>query len=168
MKCVTRNLDIRQPWNLRSKPMPIPTAIDTTVLTSYPARYFAAWSQREIEVALELFTPRLSWIDPSLPAELTSRKEAQGFFEAAWQGFPDLAFVAVGEPLVDVDTGRVAHEWRMTGTHTGEGFPPGIPPTGKPFDVAGTDVWQVDADGRAVSVRAYYDLATLLNQLGLA
>jgi steroid delta-isomerase-like uncharacterized protein len=159
--------DIRQPRNLRSKPMPVPTAIDAAVLTKYPARYFAAWSQRDIEVALELFTPGLSWIDPSLPAEMTSRKEAQGFFEAAWQGFPDLAFVAVGEPLVDVETGRVAHEWRMTGTHTGEGFPPGVPPTGKPFDVAGTDVWQVDADGRALSVRAYYDVAALLSQLGL-
>ena len=165
---VTRN---QTSANLRirgQKPMPHPTAIDAAVLAGYPARYFAAWSQRDIKVALELFTPSLSWIDPSLPAEMTSRTEAQGFFEAAWQGFPDLAFVAVGEPLVDAVTGRVAHEWRMTGTHTGEGFPPGVPPTGKPFDVAGTDVWQVDADGRALSVRAYYDVSTLLRQLGLA
>jgi hypothetical protein len=29
-------------------------------------------------------------------------------------------------------------------------------------------VWQVDADGRALSVRAYYDVSTLLRQLGLA
>jgi steroid delta-isomerase-like uncharacterized protein len=150
------------------KAMPLHTPVHADTLAAYPARYFAAWSQRDIEVALELFTPRLSWIDPSLPAEMTSRTEARGFFEAAWQGFPDLAFVAVGEPLVDAETGRVAHEWRMTGTHTGEGFPPGVPATGKPFDVAGTDVWQVDADGRALSVRAYYDVSTLLRQLGLA
>jgi hypothetical protein len=109
------------------KAMPLHTPVHADTLAAYPARYFAAWSQRDIEVALELFTPRLSWIDPSLPAEMTSRTEARGFFEAAWQGFPDLAFVAVGEPLVDAVTGRVAHEWRMIGTHTGEGFPPGVP-----------------------------------------
>jgi steroid delta-isomerase-like uncharacterized protein len=147
--------------------MPLLTALHTDALTAFPARYFAAWSQRDVEVALDLFTPELSWIDPALPAEMTSRTEARGFFEAAWQGFPDISFTAVGEPLVDVKTGRVAHEWRMTGTHTGEGFPPGVPATGKPFDVPGTDVWQVDADGRAVSVRAYYELSTLLGQLGL-
>jgi hypothetical protein len=118
------------------KAMPLHTPVHADVLAAYPARYFSAWSQRDIE--------------------------------AAWQGFPDLAFTAVGEPLVDAKTGRVAHEWRMTGTHTGEGFPPGVPATNKPFDVAGTDVWQVDQDGRAVSVRAYYDLSTLLGQLGLA
>src|SRR3979411_2653466 len=148
--------------------MPLHTPVHADALAAYPARYFAAWSQRDIEVALELFTPRLSWIDPSLPAEMTSRTEAQGFFEAAWQGFPDIVFVAVGEPLVDAKTGRVAHEWRMIGSPPGEGFPPAPPRTGKPFDVAGTDVWQVDADGRALSVRAYYDVATLLRQLGLA
>ena len=77
------------------------------MLAAYPARYFAAWGQRDAEVALELFTSRLSWIDPSLPAEITSRTEARGFFEAAWQGFPDLAFTAVGKPLVDAETGRL-------------------------------------------------------------
>ena len=43
---------------------------------------------------------------------------------------------------------------------------PKIPP-GKAFDVSGTDVWDVDQDGRAVSIHAYWDVATLMNQLGL-
>ena len=55
----------------------------------------------------------------------------------------------------------------MTGTHTGEGFPPGVPPTGKAFDVAGMDVWEVDDAGRAKSVHAYWNVGTLLTQLGL-
>jgi hypothetical protein len=45
---------------------------------------------------LRLSSSPLGWIDPSLPAEITSQAEARGFFEAAWQGFPDLAFTAVG------------------------------------------------------------------------
>jgi hypothetical protein len=55
----------------------------------------------------------------------------------------------------------------MVGTHTGEGFPPGVPPTGRAFDVPGTDVWQVGNDGRALTVRAYWDVAGLMAQLGL-
>lgn len=41
------------------------------------------------------------------------------------------------------------------------------PPTSKPFDITGTDVWTVDGEGRATSIRAYYDTATLVRQLGL-
>ena len=91
-----------------------------------------------------------------------------GFFTAAWSGFPDMAFHPVGEPLVDTANNRVTQEWRMTGTHTGEGFPPGVPPTGKAFDVAGMDVWEVDGTGRARAVHAYWNVGTLLTQLGLA
>lgn len=139
-----------------------------TDLASYPDRYFAAWNGRDIGVVEEILTPELSWIDPLLPAELTDYDGARMFFQGGWQGFPDIAFEAIGAPLVDEAAGRVAHEWRMYGTHTGEGFPPGVPPTGKAFDLKGTDVWTIAEDGRASSVRAYYDAATLARQLGLA
>jgi hypothetical protein len=43
-----------------------------------------------------------------------------------------------------------------------------VPPTGRPFDVTGTDIWQVDDDGRAVSVHAHWNVAALMAQLGLA
>lgn len=56
----------------------------------------------------------------------------------------------------------------MVGTHTGEGFPPGVAPTGRAFDIPGFDVWQVNDDGRAVSVHAYWNVGTLLAQLGLS
>lgn len=137
-------------------------------IAGYPERYFAAWNGRDIAVVEAILTPQLSWIDPLLPEELTDHDGARMFFQGAWQGFPDIAFEPIGGPLVDEAARRVAHEWRMTGTHTGEGFPPGVPATGKAFDVKGTDVWTVTEDGRADSVRAYYDTATLVRQLGLA
>jgi steroid delta-isomerase-like uncharacterized protein len=147
--------------------MSVHQATDPATLEAYPARYLTAWSQRDIDAALDVLAAELDWVDPSLPAPMTTRDEARGFFTATWQGFPDLAMHAVGSPLVDVARRRVAGEWRMTGTHTGEGFPPGVPPTGKAFDVSGTDVWEVGPDGRAVSIHAYWDVATLMNQLGL-
>ena len=140
----------------------------TTDLSDYPARYFAAWSQRDLATALDVIAADVQWEDPSLPTPITDHEQAGGFFTAAWAGFPDMAFHAVGEPLIDVANRRVSQEWRMVGTHTGEGFPPGAAPTGRPFDVAGTDVWQIDQDGRAISVHAYWNVGTLLTQLGLA
>ena len=137
-------------------------------LASYPARYFAAWSQRDIATALRVIADGVDWQDPGLPEPITNREGVAAFFTAAWSGFPNLAFHPVGEPLVDAVNRRVSHEWRMVGTHTGEGFPPGVPATGRPFDVTGTDIWQVDDDGRAVSVHAYWNVATLMAQLGLA
>jgi len=140
----------------------------TTELAAYPARYFAAWNQRDVTTALTVIAGIVDWQDPSLPGPVTDHEQAGGFFTAAWSGFPDLAMHPVGEPLVDADNRRVSQEWRMTGTHTGEGFPAGVAPTGRAFDVAGFDVWQIDDDSRAVSVHAYWNVATLLAQLGLA
>jgi len=112
----------------------------TQSLARYPSRYFAVWNGRELADVDELLAAEFSWIDPSLPAELTRLAGAHGFFEASWAAFPDLRFTAIGEPLVDEPAGRVAAEWRMTGTHTGAEFPPGAPATGRAFDVLGTDV----------------------------
>ncbi|MDP7723615.1 ester cyclase [Mycobacterium sp. TY814] len=141
---------------------------EITDICAYPARYFAAWNQRDLATALAAIAETVHWEDPSLPAPITDHEQAGGFFTAAWSGFPDLTFHAVGEPLVDVLNRRVSQEWRMVGTHSGEGFPPGVAPTGRQFDIPGTDVWQVDNDGRAASVHAYWNLGTLLTQLGLA
>lgn len=139
----------------------------TTDLAGYPARYFAAWSQRELATALSVIADDVDWRDPSLPEPITGPDAAAAFFTAAWSGFPDLRMLPVGEPLIDAANRRIAQEWRMIGTHTGAGFPPGVPPTGRPFDITGTDVWQVDHTGRAVAVHAYWNVGTLLAQLGL-
>jgi steroid delta-isomerase-like uncharacterized protein len=138
-----------------------------TDLVVYPSRYFAAWNQRDLNSALRVIAESVDWQDPSLPTPITDHDGASGFFTAAWSGFPDLAFHPVGDPLVDAANRRVSQEWRMVGTHTGEGFPPGIPPTGRAFDVPGIDVWQVGDDGRALAVRAYWDVMGLMAQLGL-
>ena len=103
------------------------TAISTD-LAGYPARYFAAWTQRDLATALDVIAEGIEWQDPSLPEPITDRDGAAGFFTAAWSGFPDMAFHPIGEPLVDAANNRVTQEWRMTGTHTGEASRPGCRP----------------------------------------
>lgn len=133
----------------------------------YPQRYFEAWNQRDIATALEVVSPQIHWTDPILPAPLTDHAGVSAFFTGAWQGFPDIKFEAVGDPLLDTSARRVSSVWCMTGTHTGE-FPAGAPVSGNSFEVYGTDVWDVDVDGRATSVSAYYDSLALLRAIGLA
>ena len=106
----------------------------TTDVAAYPARYFAAWNQRDLATALTVISQTVHWEDPSLPAPITDHEQAAGFFTAAWSGFPDLAMHPVGEALVDVVNRRVSQEWRMVGTHSGEGFPPGVAPTSLIFN----------------------------------
>lgn len=139
----------------------------TSTLETYPGRYLAAWNQRDVASALTVVHPEVHWVDPLLPEPLTDHDGAAAFFAGAWLGFPDLTFHPVGAPLIDAAAGRVAAEWRMTGTHTGE-FPPGAPISGNGFEVVGADVWEVDPEGRAISVRAYYDSLVLLRAIGLA
>ncbi|HUE31880.1 MAG TPA: nuclear transport factor 2 family protein [Mycobacterium sp.] len=114
----------------------------TTDLAAYPARYFAGWNQRDLAAALSVISEAVHWEDPSLPAPITDHEQTGGFFTAAGSGFPDLAMHPVG-------------------------FPTGVAPTGRGFDVPGFDVWQIDDDRRAVSVHAYWNVGTLLAQLGL-
>ncbi|MCW2852242.1 MAG: hypothetical protein JWM84_1906 [Nocardioides sp.] len=143
-------------------------AASQSTLHDYPNRYFAAWGQRDLEVALDVVAETLDWQDPSLPEPLTSREGAAVFFQGAWAAFPDIRFDMVGAPLVDVDNASVACEWVMLGTHTGDGFPPGVSASGNAFAVTGCDVWHLDDDGRATRVRAFYDGASFARQLGLA
>lgn len=139
----------------------------TSALAGYPARYFGAWNGRDLDAVAPLLADTFRWTDPLLPEPLTGLEGAHAFFGGSWAGFPDIAFEMLGPPLVDEAAGTVAQEWRMTGTHQGE-FPAGVAATGKPFDITGTDVFEVDADGRATAVRAYYDALGLMRQLGLA
>jgi hypothetical protein len=125
----------------------------TDVLIAYPARYCAAWSQRDLAVALAVVSAEVHWVDPLLPEPFTGQEGATGFFQGAWQGFPDLAFELLGEPLVDAANNRVSA---------------GAPISGNAFNVVGSDTWEVGNDGRAVSVHAHYDTLTLLRAIGLA
>lgn len=145
----------------------MPSSVTHETLQAYPQRYFDAWNQRDLGTALAVIAPKVHWTDPLLPEPLTDHDGAGAFFGGAWQGFPDLRFEAVGTPLVDEPADRVSCVWRMTGTHHGE-FPAGVAASGASFELLGTDVWEVDEDGRATSVQAFYDSIALLRAIGLA
>ncbi len=59
---------------------------------------------------------------------------------------------------------RVVVRWRNTGSHSGEFL--GVPPTGRPFDFAGIDIYRIENDRMAEHWHVV-DQLTLLQQLGL-
>ena len=58
-----------------------------------------------------------------------------------------------------------ANEWVMLGTNDRER--PGVPATGRSFRVRGASIGRLDANGRIVENRDYYNLAELVTQLGI-
>lgn len=141
------------------------TVTDTTTLAAIPERYFAAWHSKDLADIDALLAEDFEWIDPLLPDVVDNIEGAHMFMESSWEGFPDIRFESLGAPLVDEATGRVAAEWRMVMTHTGEFS--GIEATGNTVDINGTDVFTVDADGRVTAIHAYYNAGGVLGQLGL-
>lgn len=104
--------------------------------------------------------------------EVATGRRAEGIDEvlAIWRGwakaFPDSA-ATFEDSFVDGDTVVLRLTWR--GTHTGPlPLPDGeIPPTGNGMEIRACQVVRL-RDGKSVSIRQYFDMLTMLSQLGVA
>jgi steroid delta-isomerase-like uncharacterized protein len=102
-------------------------------------------------------------VDDVVPlAVKRGRTEIEEMFREMFAAAPDLETtvhrVVAGEK-------QAAVEWRMRGTFDGASFQ-GIEPTGKPIDLRGLDMLEVE-DGQIVSITGYYDGADFARQIGM-
>jgi steroid delta-isomerase-like uncharacterized protein len=102
-------------------------------------------------------------VDEVVPlAVLRGRQEIERFLAELFAATPDLEWtvkrVVAGER-------QAAVEWQMRGTFEGAPFQ-GIDPTGKPVDMRGIDLFEVE-DGEIVSNTGYYDGAEFARQIGM-
>jgi steroid delta-isomerase-like uncharacterized protein len=138
-----------------------------TDLRAFAGRYIAAWNAGDTEALAELVTDDVVWADPALPQPFRGVAEVQEFMRTSVRAFPDLRF-SEPDPAHLLASGSVAvWAWVMEGTMRGQVDPPGFAPTGRRMRVEGVDVWQL-REGRIERYRAYYDMADLARQLGLA
>jgi steroid delta-isomerase-like uncharacterized protein len=93
---------------------------------------------------------------------LRGREEIKDFFRGVFAAMPDAQTSCLR--VVAAET-SAAVEWRMTGTFDGEPFQ-GVDPTGKPIDVRGLDLIEME-DGLIVRNTAYYDNMAYARQVGL-
>lgn len=98
--------------------------------------------------------------------EMDTREEVVAWFGSFFDALPDLRMevedVAVaGEPGRE----RVTVRWRITGTFSGAPYM-GIEPTGRPVDLRGMDLIDVE-DGRVAGNNVYYDQLAFARQIGM-
>jgi steroid delta-isomerase-like uncharacterized protein len=80
------------------------------------------------------------------------------------EAFPDITW-KVSRFGVDAERRTVYLEWHAFATH--EGPYHGLPPTGRSVEVDGCIVFTLASDGKIVSDIGYWDVASMLRQLGL-
>jgi steroid delta-isomerase-like uncharacterized protein len=129
---------------------------------------FARFSDRHAFFA----DPAATWIDrphyrvPAQNKEMNTREEVVAWFGELFDAVADLHMevedVAIaGEPGRE----RVTVRWHMTGTFSGRKYV-GIEPTGRPLDLRGMDLIDVE-NGRVAANNIYYDQLTFARQIGM-
>jgi len=122
-----------------------------------------------IDAATNVYASDAVAYDPMFPQPLRGRDAIRKDTATYFRAFPDLRFEIL--TIVDKDERNGAAEIRMTGTHTGPlESPTGeeIPPTKKRIELKGAVFARLNDRGEIVEERRYYDVGTMLRQLGLA
>ena len=124
-------------------------------------QWAAYWSAHDMELLLPLFTDDVVYKDVTMGVVNRGIAELRAFGEGFFSGFPDVTFELQS---AFVNGTRGGAEWVMRGTHTGS--LPGMPATGKRVEVRGASIFDFMGD-RIRRCSDYWDMATLLKQLGL-
>ena len=106
--------------------------------------------------------------DPMYPEPLRGREAIKKDSADSFRAFPDMRFEISN--IIEKDDGSGAGEVRISGTHTGPlATPTGgeVPPTNKRIDLKGAAFVRLNGSGEIVEERRYYDVGTILRQLGV-
>jgi predicted ester cyclase len=129
---------------------------------------FARFNDRDAFFA----DPEGTWIDRphyrifAQDLEMNEREEIVAWFRAFFDAVPDLR-MEVEDVVVGGEPGRerVTVRWHATGTFSGKPYL-GIEPTGRPVDLRGMDLLQIE-DGRVAGNNVYYDQLAFARQIGM-
>ncbi len=103
-------------------------------------------------------------VDHQLPPDMPNGKEgAARFFTMMFDSAPDMRFDILDTIISD---NKAAIRSRVTGTQTGTFLQ--MPATGKPFDVEGIDIVEVNDELKVTQHWGIFDFAKMMQQVGLA
>jgi steroid delta-isomerase-like uncharacterized protein len=125
-----------------------------------------AYNARDWDAAIQLTTPNVAIANQATGQSFQGPDGVRAFLEGWATAFPDSQ---VETTSVIADEAAAAVEFHGRGTQSGPLAGPAgeIPPTGRAVDVPFVSVADFDA-GRIARLRLYFDLATMLQQLGIA
>ena len=124
--------------------------------------YLNAWNAHDPAAVARYMADDAIYEDVALGRVLHGPSEIAGFVEEATRASSDFRFEEVSLFTAGCD---YANEWIMIGTNDRE--VQGVPATGRSFRVRGASVGKLDASGRIVENRDYYNLAEMFAQLGI-
>ena len=133
-----------------------------TVNVAFFDAYLDAWNAHDAAAVARHMADDAIYEDVALGRVLHGPSEIASFVEEATTSSSDFRFEVVSLFTAGND---YANEWVMLGTNDRERH--GVPATGRAFRVRGASIGKLDASGRIVENRDYYNLAELLTQLGV-
>ena len=125
-------------------------------------RYLDAWNAHDPAAVAHYMADDAIYEDVALGRVLHGPSEIAAFVEEATRASSDFRFEEVSLFTAGSD---YANEWIMIGTNDRE--VQGVPATGRSLRVRGASVGKLDANGRIVENRDYYNLAEMFAQLGI-
>lgn len=123
--------------------------------------FYAAMNNHDVKDVVSRMADDV--VDHQLPPEVPNGREgAAQFFTMMFDSAPDMRF-----DILDtiISGNKVAIRSRVTGTQTGPFLE--MPATGKPFDVEGIDIVEVNDDLKVTQHWGIFDFAKMMQQVGL-
>jgi steroid delta-isomerase-like uncharacterized protein len=123
-------------------------------------RVVSAWNGNDAGAVASLHAPDSTVTDTGIAPPARGSDQILARAQMYIDGIGDL------EVVPSVTTGSaefVAYEWRVKGFHAGPLM--GASATGRPIDVPGTTMFELDSDGLIFAERLYWNLATLIDQI---
>ena len=124
--------------------------------------YLDAWNAHDPAAVARYMAEDAVYEDVALGRVLHGPPAIAAFVEEATKASSNFRFEEVS---LFIAGGHFANEWIMTGTN--DRAVQGVPATGRSFRVRGASVGKLDASGRIVENRDYYNLAEMFAQLGM-
>jgi steroid delta-isomerase-like uncharacterized protein len=135
-------------------------------IREFVGRWLEAWNSHQADRVLGLLTDDVEVRDDSWPKTMHGHADVREFLEALWRAVPDMTFELLDGPYVIPGEPRAAFHWRGAGTFTGPMDPPGFAPTGRRWEIDGSDL-QEYRDGRIAKLRVVFDMMSVARQLGV-
>ncbi len=126
-----------------------------------------AWNSHEPQALARIYAPDATLHDPLYPEPLRGIDNIRKSYEELLITFPDIR-LRLEDSIISGDT--FAAESTLTATNTGPvKLPNGatLPATNRKVTVRCANIARVDAQGRIVEERLYYDTMAFIQQLGL-
>lgn len=137
--------------------------MDRRLILDRAAEAVGAWNRGDADALGRIVAEDVIWRDVALGRPLHGRDALVSAARSYLSAFPDLRIEATSSTFA---APRLAQELTITGTHRGELH--GIPATGRWTESYAAIVVTFDEDGMAIEGAVYWNVLTMLCQLGVA